>query len=237
MIAKYGTDAATVFDLLGRNEVHLTAAVGWTLDQSTTLVETLAMHLGLRFTADDVAVALEVADEEGRTDIELTAGRTKVVVEAKQGWLIPGEQQLTKYVSRFDGFADRMLVSMSDSSERWAWDQLPTHLDGIPIRHISWDTVRDMVRTSRQKTHGRERLWLGELEDYMGKATSVRAPEDQRVYCVVISAKPFGGIPFKDYVLKERALLPSVRRQQRLAEDCSQLSLLPLGRNGATAST
>lgn len=204
MLSKYGSETATVFDLLGRGEVDLTAALGWTLAQSPALLGSLTQHLDLDVPADEVAVALEVVDAEGRTDVELTASTTKVVIEAKQGWLVPGEEQLTKYRGRFDGFEHGLLVSMSDSSERWARGQLPEAVGSIPVRHVAWDTVRAAVRASRAETRGRERLWLEELEHYMGKATSTVPYDDQWVFCVVVSDTPFGGITFRDYVLKER---------------------------------
>lgn len=204
MLSKYGSETATVFDLLGRNEVDLTAALGWTLAQSPVLLDAVAEHLALDVSADEGAVALEVADAEGRTDIELTASTTKVVIEAKQGWLVPGEEQLTRYLGRFDGFEHGVLVSLSDSSERWARDQLPAMVDGIPVRHVAWDTVRAAVKSSRAETRGRERLWLEELEAYMGKATSTVPYDDQWVFCVVVSDTPFGGVTFRDYVLNER---------------------------------
>lgn len=204
MLRKYGSEAASVFELLGRNEVDLTAALGWVLAQSPLMLASLLHHLGLHVTVDDVAVALEVTDREGRTDIELTATTTKVVIEAKQGWLVPGEEQLTKYRGRFDGFENGLLVSMSDSSERWARDQLPVDVGGIPVCHVSWDTVRATVRSSRPETRGRERLWLDELEEYMGRATSTVPYDDQWVYCVVVADTLLGEISFRDYVLNER---------------------------------
>lgn len=48
MLSKYGTEAATVFDLLGRNEVDLTAALGWTLSHSPMMLDALIRHLLVR---------------------------------------------------------------------------------------------------------------------------------------------------------------------------------------------
>src|SRR3954451_22574180 len=39
----------------------------------------------------EVQLALEVADDEGRTDLELVSTAVTVIVEAKKGWLLPGE--------------------------------------------------------------------------------------------------------------------------------------------------
>ncbi|WP_026413349.1 hypothetical protein [Actinomadura oligospora] len=55
---------------------------------------------------------------------------------------------------------------MSDSSERWARDQLPATIDGMPVRHVPWDTVRAAVRASRAATRGRERPWLDRVKRF-----------------------------------------------------------------------
>ncbi|SNT00346.1 hypothetical protein SAMN05421642_10832 [Rhodococcoides kyotonense] len=46
MLTKYGRVASSVYDLLGRNEVDLTAALGWALSQSDALLTALAAHIG-----------------------------------------------------------------------------------------------------------------------------------------------------------------------------------------------
>jgi len=84
-LTRYRRPAASVFDLLGRGEVDLTAAIGWTLAASPALMTALLKLLELDGPATSVAVALESADEQGRTDIELTGSTWKVVIEAKQG--------------------------------------------------------------------------------------------------------------------------------------------------------
>lgn len=204
MLSKYGSEAASVFDLLGRGEVDLTAAVGWVLSESPVVLTALIRHLGFDSAADGVAVALEVADEQGRTDIELTWPNSKVVIEAKQGWLVPGEEQLFKYRGRFEGFENRLLVSLSDSSELWARDQLPVEIEGTPVRHVAWDDIRSIVTAGKADTRGRERTWLDELEAYMGRATSTRPYDSQWVFCVVVSNTVFAGISFRDFVTRDR---------------------------------
>lgn len=134
MLSKYGSPAETVFDLLGHKEVDLTAVLGWVLSQSPVLLSALAQERGIHEPGNEMAVALEVIDSEGRTDIELTTATTKVVIEAKKGWLVPGDIQLTKYTGRFDGVEHAVLVSLSDSSEHWACTLLPSTAHGIPVR-------------------------------------------------------------------------------------------------------
>ncbi|WP_052810084.1 hypothetical protein [Streptomonospora alba] len=193
-----------MFDLLGRNEVDLTAALGWALASSPRLMESLLSQLSIDAEAEDVSVALEQADAQGRTDIELTAPAAKVVIEAKQGWLVPGEAQLGKYADRFAGFVSKRLVSLSDSSQDWAKEQLPESVDDVPVVHVSWDGIRHCVRDAKDGCRGRERVWLEELETYMGSVTSRRPVEDQWVYCVVVSNDGVGGVGFQEYVTDKR---------------------------------
>ena len=163
----------------------------------------LLRHLDIDATPDEFAVSLEQADDQGRTDIELTGPGTKVIIEAKQGWLVPDDQQFSLYASRFEGFEQALFVSLSDSSTRWA-DQLLRPIAGVPVVHVAWDTVRDALKTSISRTRGREQFWLQQLEGYMGQATSRRPLDDQWVFCVVASDALFGGTTFRDWVREER---------------------------------
>lgn len=174
LLTRYGRPASSVFDLLGHGEVDLTAAVGWALSNSPTLMKGLFDVLDLDGPPEAVAVTLETADDAGRTDIEVTSPHWKVVIEAKQGWQLPTHQQLQQYAGRFDAVDHGLILTMSDSSAAWAARQLPDTVDGIPVRHEPWDTIRQLIRTSRKTARSRERLWLDELEDYMGRATSLR---------------------------------------------------------------
>lgn len=141
-LRKYGRPVVSVFDLLGRSEVDLTAALGWTLRQSPELLALLRKRLDAPGSPDEARVDLEVADEQGRTDLEIANDHATVVVEAKKGWLVPGETQLAKYVPRLSGAPAPILVSLSDSSADWASTQLDTNIQGVRVRHLPWDSVR-----------------------------------------------------------------------------------------------
>ncbi|QBX55071.1 hypothetical protein EXE58_06115 [Nocardioides seonyuensis] len=206
-LLKYGTEVGSVFDLLGRGEVDLTAALGWTLTVSPALRASLWRGLGMPGNPDDVSVSLESADAEGRTDLELQLGsQALVVVEAKKGWLQPGETQLGKYVGRFSGVERALLVSLSDSSLDWAARELPTEVGGAPVVHLPWDAVRESLRAIRRDKSARghtERLWLTQFTDYLKGATAVRQYDSQWVYVVSISKTRLGSLTFREYVLDE----------------------------------
>lgn len=218
-VSWYGRELSSVFGLLGTHEPALTRALGWTLGRSPRLLRATLEHLHLDpdTPASDVAVLLEDADDLGRTDIEVRTPTAHVIIEAKVGWILPGQAQLAAYAPRFDtatagsgagsGGAEAVearLVTLSDSSAEWAGQVLPSHVGGVAVSHWSWDTVRDLIKDAKTDARGAERLWLHELEDYMGAATSTRNPADALAYCVVVSDDPFGGVPFRDYVTKQR---------------------------------
>ncbi|GAA2170714.1 hypothetical protein [Actinomadura napierensis] len=144
MLSKYGAETSTVFDLLGRNEVDLTAALGWTLAQSPTLLDALTQHVGLDVVADEVVVALEVADAEGRTDVELTTSTTKVVIEAKQGWLVPDEEQSGPHII-YDLGPDIPIPTISTKGT-YATGRVRCLLDQLLVQ----PTLADAVRVSKE---------------------------------------------------------------------------------------
>lgn len=209
----YRRDAASVFDLLGRGETDLTAALGWTLSQSPALMRAVWTRLRMPGDPADVTADLEVtarAEHDGRTDLELTvAPISKVIVEAKKSWLLPGEAQLRKYVSRFSDVEQALIVTLSDASATWAAHSLPREVDGVPVRHLPWDDVRTDIRTATAAARDHtERLWLRQLAAYLQGATAMRDPAEAWVYVVSVSPTfPGGGGPrsFRDFVRTERA--------------------------------
>jgi len=204
-LRKYGRPVASVFELLGHGEVDLTAALGWTLRQSPELRSLLWKRLGAPGLPTDVRIELEVADDEGRTDLEIANREATVIVEAKKGWLVPGEIQLTKYLPRLAGAPHPMFVSLSDSSAEWAAGQIGPTVQGIPVKHIPWDSIRHDLRQASKRARGAERHWLNEMTEYLSGATAVRDPSEQWVYCVVVSKDTMGGPrTFRDYVTLER---------------------------------
>lgn len=209
-VTRYGRELGSVFDLLGTHEPALTAALGWVMGRSPALMGGVLDRLDLEepASAGEVSVDLESADAAGRTDIEISTPTAHVIIEAKQGWIVPGQVQLAAYAPRLAASAaaglETRLVTLSDSTQAWAREVLPADVAGLPVRHWSWDHARDLINGARGQVRGAERLWLDQLEEYMGTATSKRPVTDALAYCVVISNDQFGDATFRDYVVNQR---------------------------------
>jgi hypothetical protein len=205
-LTRYGKEVSSVFDLLGRDENDLTAALGFTLARSPRLLHLMLQRLGLHLDDEDVVVRLETRDDHGRTDLEIDSGNHLIIIEAKRGWLVPGETQLTKYAPRVAAYGSGALVSLSAATEQWAGQTLPIAVQGVPVIHLPWEGVRLDLAAARTAVRGRERVWLDEFQDYLRKAIKMRDPADCWTYCVVISNnRPGNGGPrtFRDFVTGE----------------------------------
>jgi hypothetical protein len=141
--------------------------------------------------------------------LELVTDEVRVIIEAKKGWLLPGDLQLGRYVGRFSANRHSLLVTLSDSSHAWAARELSKSVAGVSVAHLPWDDVRADIRAARHSTRrSAERFWLDQLSIYLAGATAVRDPAEQWVYVVVASLdKPAGGgsRTFRDFVTAERA--------------------------------
>jgi len=90
----------TVFDLLGRDENDMTAALGWALARSPALLQGFVGRV-VPGAVENVEAVLELqrhdAADGGFTDIELRSSDAHVIVEAKRGWGLPSLGQLRRY--------------------------------------------------------------------------------------------------------------------------------------------
>jgi hypothetical protein len=91
-----GNDVTSVFDLLGRDENDLTAALAFTMANSSGLLDLVLRRLEMPATGEGTLLRLEEQDEFGRTDLKIDTGTYLVIIEAKRGWLLPDEAKFEK---------------------------------------------------------------------------------------------------------------------------------------------
>ena len=186
LVTRHGRDVQSVFGLLGRDENGLTAALDFTLARNPELLRRVA-HLALPGATGDIALTIETREELGRTDLEARLDSQLAVIEAKRGWVVPGQTQLASYAPRVLAAGGGVLTTLSEASAAWARYSLPEQANGVPVLHIPWSTVRSALDAARTASHGKRRHWLNELHDYLERSIKVREPQDNWTFCVVVS--------------------------------------------------
>lgn len=189
----------TVFELIGKDENSATYALGWTLERSPCLAAILAKRLaGQAIDASDIRVALQThGHDRGFTDMEIRcSGELHAILEAKQGFELPSVEQLRRYRSRLEiePAACRLLVSVSAVTQSIAARWLPSHIDGAPVAHLSWGSIRGMAKAARRQAGSlEEKLWLRELIRHLEGYAAMEKTRDNLVYVVSLSSDPMRG--------------------------------------------
>jgi hypothetical protein len=199
-LTRHGSEVSSVFSLVGQdeNENDLTAALGFAFARCPSLCEAVLQRVwpaAVTPTSDDVALALEVSGEDGRTDLEVRSSGALLIFEAKRGWMLPTSLQLGKYAGRVAQHPNGgALVTLSQASPELARASLPSTVDGVPVVHLPWRDVLTDISNARRACRGRERLWLDELQNYLKGVIRVRSVADSMTYCVVLNnARPGDG--------------------------------------------
>lgn len=192
-----GISPSSVFALLGQDENSATYALGWTLAKCPSLLTSFLNRVIEQPLGADAEVQIELQrshDAGGFTDIEVIAPNLlHVIIEAKRDWLLPSEEQLSRYRQRLrpDAFAHTGLISLSAASAEYASRRLPPFLDAVRVAHLSWAEVQGLARIAlRQATKPELRIWLSHLDRHLGAFVSMQNPQDNQVLVVVLSADP-----------------------------------------------
>lgn len=183
-----------VFELMGKNENSATYALGWALERSPCFAARLVKEIaGRSVDVSDLRIALQkTGDDRGFTDVELRCDKTlHAIIEAKQGFELPGVEQLSRYrprlrEARFESVA---LVSVSATPEPIASLKLPRDIGGVPVKHLSWGAVRGLAKAARSDASGLEEiLWLRELIDHLEDYAAMNRTRDNMVYVVSLGS-------------------------------------------------
>lgn len=177
----------SVFSLLGERENAITFSMGWVLSQSPAVLKRFLQKAGAGRDADSnrLVVALqEFQHDSGITDVEIRGDRLHVIVEAKRGWSLPTEQQLSKYVPRFTktNAEERLIVTMSECSHDFARHYQPDTVGGIPVKHISWTEMSSICRDTGG-SHAEKRL-MREFRNYLATIVNMQPQDSNWVYVV-----------------------------------------------------
>ncbi len=181
----------SVFNLLGQKENDTTFSLGWALSRSPLLMQKFLQKMTRtkrRFDIDRLVVALqEFQKDSGITDIEIRDARFHLIIEAKRGWVLPSQEQLRKYVTRFQETKTEspLIVTASECSQDYARAFLPPEVMGIPILYISWSEMSALSRFSGG-THVEKRL-MQEFRNYIATIVNMQPQQSNWVYVLVLN--------------------------------------------------
>jgi hypothetical protein len=203
----HGRPIGTVFDLLGKKENDITYSVGYAMAQSAGLAEAFIAEVlpGAGEVAVDIVQLQEGIPGAGFTDVELKAaeGKIHVVIEAKRGYNLPGEDQLAKYATRTDP-QPTALVVMAEASADFVAGKLPPTVEGVPVLYRSWYRLDELVTTvvGASRNNAEKRL-LRDLSRYLRGLMTMQNVNSNLVYVVALGGEiEETGISFQEVVTK-----------------------------------
>ncbi|HZF01708.1 MAG TPA: hypothetical protein VE344_07415 [Methylomirabilota bacterium] len=199
----------SIFSLLGEKENDITYSLGWAFSRSPHFLQLFLKKIlppNLYFNIEELEIVLqEHKGEAGITDIEIreiSGTNVHVIIEAKRGWSFPSLDQLEKYVPRFRN-TNRdlyLIVTMSECSEEYARASgLPTKVNGIAVKHISWSEISSLCN-SGVGSHAEKRL-MRELKNYLATIVNMQKQDSNWVYVVSLGNQECApGLTFKQVV-------------------------------------
>lgn len=200
-LISYGKEISSVFQLLGEKENDLTLSMSWALSRCPSFLQRVVHYItGIHVDAEKTVVLNQnYTSDLGITDIELTDYENfHVIIEAKRGWILPGEAQLTKYSLRKDLVSSKVpikrIITLSECSHAYATANLPfQEKNGIPINHLSWAEVYELANESRADANNEQKHTLIELLEYLKGVMTMQKIDSNLVYVVSLSSgKPDG---------------------------------------------
>jgi hypothetical protein len=208
-ITRHTRELSSIFDLLGDQENDITAALGWTLSRSSRFLHGFIGDLlasALNGAVTEITLQ-ESGPEGGYTDVTLRVERGSCIIEAKQGWHLPGPAQLEKYARRVADQEQRALLVVSECSRVYARPpRLPKSVLGVPVLHHNWQHVDAIAARAAKGARGAERQLLSEFRTYLRRVTSMRDQQSNRVYVVALAdgLVEGGSISWQDIITEKR---------------------------------
>ena len=198
-----GQEVSSVFRLIGNDEKSITHTMGWVLGQSEAFRKTFLRDVGYRKPHDEAPVITlqQHHAHGGYTDIELDIpNQLSLIVEAKVGWNVPSQNQLELYARRLldESPHQKMIISVSAATQRYASASLPGEALGIPVIHRSWAEISKSVERANALTRKPvEKFILDEFHKHLKGFVSMRDINSNLTYVVVLSANNIN--PDRDY--------------------------------------
>jgi hypothetical protein len=192
-------EVPTVFDLMGKRENDMTAALGWGLAQSPALLRSV-VHAVADVAIDPDEVVIRLQDYHttgGFTDVEiLVPDRLHLILEAKRGWNLPTAAQLEHYAQRFRSDAPGMVQAIVVLTQWGATSlverQLPAWPFAYPRLVLGWGDLVELTELAGRSGPLAERHLLRELATYLRGVADMRDTNSNSVYVVSLGSRTGG---------------------------------------------
>ena len=199
-LQRHGRTVESVFGLLGESEDDMTCALGWALSRSPSLLRALLHKLDINgIDTDSVVIRLQEHEKGGGvTDVEIECpGLFFLIIEAKRGWVLPGQDKLALYANRLHSARSRapvkLLVALTQCSSEYAEVRLVREVAGVSVRSMSWRDVAALARQVRAGGAHAEKRLLDELLNYLkGQITMLRLDSNWAYVVSLGSGTPEG---------------------------------------------
>lgn len=207
----------SVFSLVGEKEDDITKSIIWLLKDCPILMERFLCNICKieKYDKENIVMFFQefekVENENSFTNIEITDNENfHIIIEAKRGWILPGEAQLTKY-SLKDSFVNnnvpiKRIFSISECSQDYANKYLPfkTTKNGVSVNHITWQEFVDICKESARESVGKQRYIINEFLNYIGGIMRTPNNTSNQVFVVALNRNETDtkGITYVDVVEK-----------------------------------
>lgn len=188
----HNTKVKSIFQILGNDENDLSFSLGYALSFSPHLLKSIFHKIygqSVRFRSAVIKLQ-ESGSDKGFTDFEISIDNQYfIIIEAKKGWNLPSNEQLKRYINRFGGHKHRTrrLIVLSECSEKYAKENLPQSLYGIPIDTLSWQDIIHSINDVYHHSVNREKFILSELKEYLAGVITMENAESNWVYVVSLA--------------------------------------------------
>jgi hypothetical protein len=140
----------------------------------------------------------------GFTDVEIVYADGDLIAGAKRGWVLPTEGRLRRYLPRMADLVHGRLPTLSECSPAYAVPpRLPAAIDGVPVSHLSWRGIADLVRQARRAGGRTDRRLLDEFSTYLRGIVTSQNLFSAWTYCVSVGARGVGHVNFRHVVTGE----------------------------------
>ena len=208
-LLRYGRPVPTIFDLLGSKEDDMTYSLGYIVSRSPAFAAELLQHVaGTSIPRrDEGVVRLQtIADEHGRTDVEIRIGEEfHGIFEAKRWTKLPTNEQLALYAPLLAEaqVKCRRLVAVTNAPPAHADHNLPKSIDDVPVMHVSWRTIRRLAQRARSAETNHNKRLLDEFAAYLREILGMETTRSNMVYVVSLGGGHAWNVNFRN-VVQER---------------------------------